>query len=369
MNRRSLLRAAGITATGTGALAAPALAQYAPQVRWRLTTSVPRSLDIIFGANELVSRYVSEATDGRFVIQNFAAGEIVPGLQALDAAENGTVEIAQTPLYYYVGKDPTFACFAAVPFGLNARQQNAWYWHGGGRELQESFLAKYGLVGFPGGNTGGQMGGWFRREIHALDDLKGLKFRIGGLAGEVMARLGAVPQQIAPADIYSALDKGTIDACEWIGPYDDEKLGFVKVAPYYYYPGWWDGGTVVNLVVNRGKWLELPASYKAVFEAAVGFANADMLAKYDARNPAALRRLVAAGAVLRPFPRSFIDAAFTETNALYAELGARHPDFGDILDALLRFRDEDYLWWQVGEYPYDTMMITHTHGSRLRNDK
>ncbi|MFT0859501.1 TRAP transporter substrate-binding protein [Ancylobacter sp. G4_0304] len=356
MKRRDLLRSAALAAPAA-ALAAPAIAQSAPEVRWRLTSSVPKVLDTIFGANELVSKYVSEATDGRFVIQNFAAGEIVPGLQALDAVQNGTVELAQTPLYYYVGKDPTFACFTTMPFGLNARMQNAWYYHGGGRELQDAFLKKYNLVGFLGGNTGTQMGGWFRREVKTLDDFKGLKFRIGGIAGQVVAKLGVVPQQIAPGDIYAALEKGTIDACEWVGPYDDEKLGFVKVAPYYYYPGWWDGGPTMNVVVNRAKWNALPKPYQAIFEAAVAYANADMLAKYDARNPAALRRLVGQGAQLRPFPQSFLDASYTATTELYAELSAKNPEFKKVLDSLLAFRNEGYLWWQVGEYPYDGYMI------------
>ena len=356
MKRRQFLRTAALAAPAT-AIAAPAVAQSAPQVRWRLTSSMPKVLDTIFGANELVSKYVSEATDGRFTIQNFAAGEIVPGLQALDAVQNGTVEVAQTPLYYYTGKDPSFACFTTTPFGLNARQQNAWFYHGGGRELQDEFLAKYNLVGFLGGNTGTQMGGWFRKEVKDLADFKGLKFRIGGIAGQVVAKLGVVPQQIAPGDIYAALEKGTIDACEWVGPYDDEKLGFVRVAPYYYYPGWWDGGPTMNVVVDRTKWNGLPRAYQAIFEAAVAYANADMLAKYDARNPAALRRLVAAGAQLKPFPQSFLDASWTAANELFAEIGAKNAGFKKIMDSLIAFRNEEYLWWQVGEYPYDAYMI------------
>ncbi len=272
MKRRDLIRSAGLglaaTTLAAQSVSSPAIAQSAPDIRWRLTSSVPKVLDAIFGANELVAKYVSEATDGRFTIQSFAAGEIVPGLQALDAVQNGTVEMAQTPLYYYLGKDPSFACFTAMPFGLNARQQNAWFYHGGGRELQDEFLAKYGVVGFLGGNTGTQMGGWFRREVKDVADFKGLKFRIGGIAGQVVAKLGVVPQQIAPGDIYAALEKGTIDACEWVGPYDDEKLGFVRVAPYYYYPGWWDGGPTMHFVVNQAKWNALPKAYQAIFEAA-----------------------------------------------------------------------------------------------------
>ncbi|MBS7541294.1 TRAP transporter substrate-binding protein [Ancylobacter lacus] len=356
MKRRDLLGAAGLALAG-GAVAAPAVAQSQPEVRWRLTSSVPRVLDTIWGANELMAQYLSEATDGRFSLQIFAAGEVVPGLQALDAVQNGTVEVAQTPLYYYIGKDPTFACFTAMPFGLNARQQNAWFYQGGGRALQDEFLAKYGVIGLLGGNTGTQMGGWFRREMKETTDFRGLKFRIGGIAGRVMAKLGAVPQQIAPGDVYAALEKGTIDACEWVGPYDDEKLGFVRVAPYYYYPGWWDGGPTMHVVVNKAKWEGLPKAYRALFEAAAAYANADMLAKYDARNPAALRRLVAQGAQLRAFPQGFMDDAYTATTQLYAEISAENAGFRKVVEAMLAFRNEEYLWWQVGEYPYDGYMI------------
>ncbi len=196
--------------------------------------------------------------------------------------------MGHTCSYYYFGKDPTFAIGTALPFGLNARQMNAWLYHGQGNELLNEFYAKHNLYGMPAGNTGVQMGGWFRKEIKTVQDLQGLKMRIAGLAGMVLAKLGAVPQQIPGGDIYPALERGTIDAAEWVGPYDDEKLGFAKVAPYYYYPGFWEGGPAIHLFINQGKWKELPKAYQSILTAAAGYANADMLAKYDARNPAAL---------------------------------------------------------------------------------
>ncbi|WP_373878609.1 TRAP transporter substrate-binding protein [Ancylobacter defluvii] len=363
MERRALLKGAGIaTATaaatlGAPVLAAPALAQTAPRVRWRLTTSYSKALPTLFGASELLAKYVKEATDGAFQIDVFAPGEIVPGLQAFDAVQNGTVELAQTALYYYIGKDPSFAPFTTMPFGLNARMQTAWMYHGGGLELQDKFLAKYGVVGFVGGNTGAQMGGWFRKEIKSLDDIRGLKMRLPGLAGQVMAKLGLVPQNIASGDIYPALEKGTIDAAEFVGPYDDEKLGFVRVAPYYYYPGWWEGGPTIHFIANDKAWQKLPASYQAVFKAASAYANADMLAKYDAGNPAALRRLVAQGAQLRAFPIEVMDAAYKINTELMAEISAKNEAFKEIYGSMLAFRNEGYLWWQVGEYPYDGYMI------------
>ena len=307
MDRRSFIKKAGVAGMGGAAatvLAAPAIAQSNPKVNWRLASSFPKSLDTIYGGAEVLSKYVSEATDGNFQIQVFAAGEIVPGLQAADAAAAGTVEAAHTVSYYYWGKDPVWALGAAVPFALNARGMNAWQYHGGGIDLFNEFLATQGLVGFPGGNTGVQMGGWFRKEIKTVADMQGLKMRIGGFAGKVMERLGVVPQQIPGGDIYPALEKGTIDAAEWVGPYDDEKLGFYKVAPYYYYPGWWEGGAAIHFFINKTKWAELPKTYQAILSSAAALANVDMQAKYDARNPAALKRLVQAGAQLRPFPKS-----------------------------------------------------------------
>ncbi|MBS7541295.1 TRAP transporter substrate-binding protein [Ancylobacter lacus] len=360
--RRSLLRGAGLAAAAT-VVASPAIAQSAPKLRWRLTSSYPKSLDTIYGSSVLLAKYVSEATDGQFQIDVFAPGELVPGLQAFDAVQNGTVELAQTALYYYIGKDPSFAPFTTLPFGLNARQQTAWLYHGGGLKLQNDFLAKYDVIGFAGGNTGAQMGGWFRKEIKGLDDLKGLKMRLPGLAGQVLARHGLVPQNLAGGDIYPALEKGTIDAAEFVGPVDDEKLGFVRVAPYYYYPGWWEGGPTIHFIVGLKAWNALPKSYQAVFTAASAYANADMLAKYDAGNPPALRRLVAAGAQLRAFPAPVMDAAYATTAELLGGIAASNAGFKAIYDSMLAFRNEEYLWWQVGEYPYDGYMIR----ARTRN--
>jgi len=360
MKRREFLKAAG-TGLATSAIAAPAIAQSMPEVKWRLTMSWPKSLDTLYGACETLSKYVSEATDRKFQIQIFAGGEIVPPLQALDAASNGTVEMCHTAVYYYVGKDPTFALFCAVPFGLNTRQQNAWFYDGDGLKLMNEFTKKYNVVNFVGGNTGAQMGGWFRKEIKEVADFNGLKYRIGGFAGQVLQKLGVVPQQIAGGDIYPALEKGTIDAAEWVGPYDDEKLGFHKVAKFYYYPGWWEGGTAQHFMVNSAKWNELPKSYQAIVTAAAGYANVEETGRYDARNPLALKRLVAAGAQLRPFSQPIMEASYKAANEVYATTSAANADFKKVYENMLAFRNEEYLWWQVAEYSYDTFMV------RMRN--
>src|SRR6266511_4640096 len=356
MKRRQFIQAAGVGLAAT-ALAKPAIAQSMPEIKWRLTSSFPKSLDTLYGAAESFSKYVGEATDNKFQVQIFAAGEIVPGLQAADAVGSGTVEACHTATYYYIGKDPTFALFCAVPFGLNGRQQNAWFYDGDGLKLMNEFTKKYNLYNLVGGNTGAQMGGWFRKEIKEVADLNGLKFRIGGFAGKVLAKLGVVAQQLAGGDIYPALEKGTIDAAEWVGPYDDEKLGFHKVAQYYYYPGWWEGGPVLHNFINIDKWNQLPPAYKSLVKTASSMANEWMQAKYDAGNPPALKRLVAAGAQLRPFPQPVMDASLKAALELYAEVSKSNADFKKVWEAMLAFRNDQYLWWQVAELTYDSYLV------------
>src|SRR3978361_2307639 len=291
MKRRDFLKVSAAGAAAT-AVASTAIAQSSPEIKWRLTSSFPKSLDTIYGGAEQLAKYVAEMTDNKFQIQVFAAGEVVPGLQALDATANNTVEMCHTVSYYYVGKDPTFAIYASVPFGLNARQQNSWWYQGGGMELGNEFYKKSSVIGWPCGNTGTQMGGWFRKEIKTVADLSGLKFRIGGIAGEGLAKLGVIPQQIGGGDIYPALEKGTIDAAEWVGPYDDEKLGFNKVAPHYYYPGWWEGGPMLLAIVNLDRWNALPKAYQSIIEQAGHTANNWMMAKYDQLNPPSMKKLL-----------------------------------------------------------------------------
>src|SRR5947207_15003234 len=306
MRRRAFIATGGIGLAGA-ALAAPAIAQTQPEIKWRLASSFPKSLDTLYGAAEYLSKRVAEATDDKFQIRVFAAGEIVPAFQVLDAVQNNTVEIGHSASYYYVGKDPTFAFDCTVPFGMNARQMNAWMTHGGGLELLRNFFKDYNVYNIPAGNTGAQMGGWYRKEIKTVDDLKGLKFRIGsGMAGAILAKLGVVPQTIPGGDIYPALEKGTIDAAEWVGPYDDEKLGFYKIAKYYYTPGWWEGQAQLSAYVNLGEWQKLPKSYQAILTAACADAEGWMIGKYDTDNVAAMRRLIAGGAQPRSFSKAIL---------------------------------------------------------------
>ena len=357
MRRRSLIAGGGVGLVGA-ALAAPAIAQSQPEIKWRLAASWPKSLDTIYGGAEYLAKRVAEMTDNKFQIRTFAGGEIVPALQVLDAVQNNTVEMGHTASYYYVGKDMTFGFDCTVPFGMNARQQNAWMTHGGGLEPLRTFFKDYNVYNIPAGNTGAQMGGWYRKEIKTVDDLKGLKFRIGsGMAGAMLAKLGVVPQTIPGGDIYPALEKGTIDAAEWVGPYDDEKLGFVKIAKYYYYPGWWEGGAQNANMINLDKWNALPPAYQSIIRSCSALQHEWELAKYDANNPEALKRLVSQGAQLRPFPPAVMEASLSAALELYREISADNALFKKVWESTLAFRNDQYLWWQIAEYAYDTYLI------------
>ncbi|PZP48224.1 MAG: ABC transporter substrate-binding protein [Azospirillum brasilense] len=362
MDRRKFLAGAGpalaLPAVAATGLSAPALAQSAPEIRWRCASSFPKSLDTIYGAADFMSKRVAALTEGRFRITVFAAGEIVPGLAVADAVQNNTVECAHTASYYFVGKDPTFALDATIPFGMNTRQTNAWLHAGGGREVLREFFDGYNMVSIPTGSTGAQMGGWFRKEIKTVADLNGLKMRIAGIAGNMLQKLGVVPQQIAGGDIYPALERGTIDAAEWIGPYDDEKLGFNRVAPFYYYPGFWEGGLNLSLYVGKARYEELPQAYKDALESACRDATMETMAKYDMQNPQALRRLVAGGAQLRPFPREVMQAAYKSAFELYDEISASNPRFKKVYDHFRTFRDTQLQWFRVAENTYDNFVYS-----------
>src|SRR5438552_6996361 len=299
MERRSFIRQTGLAGVLAAGMA-PAVVHAQANIRWRLASSFPRSLDTIFGGAEVFAKKVSDLSSGKFQISTHAGGELMPPFGVVDGVQGGTVEVAHTAPYYFFGKDEVFALGCAIPFGLNSRQMTAWMYEGNGLKLMREFYAKYNIINFPGGNTGAQMGGWFRKEIKTLKDLKGVKMRIGGFGGKVLERIGGVPQNIPGGEIYQALEKGTIDAAEWVGPYDDQKLGFNKVAPFYYYPGWWEGGPELDFVINTKAYEGLSSENKAIIDSASASAHAFMQARYDAVNPLALKQLVGSGTKLRP---------------------------------------------------------------------
>jgi TRAP-type mannitol/chloroaromatic compound transport system substrate-binding protein len=353
MDRRSLITHAGIAGV-LAAGAAPAVHAQAA-VRWRLASSFPKSLPTIFGSAEKFSETVKALSGGKFEISVHPAGELVPPFGVVDALQNSTIEMAQTASYYFTGKDPVFAFGCAVPFGLTARHMDAWMEHGNGRKHMDAFYAQYNIASMSAGNTGTQMGGWYRKEIKTVADLKGLKMRMGGgLFGEAMAKLGVVSQNMPAGEVYQALEKGTLDATEFVGPFDDERLGFHKVAKNYYYPGWWEGGAELEFFINKKAFDALSAENKAIVRAAGAVAARDMTAKYDAQNPAALRRLVAAGTKLRAFDKAIMDAGYKASMEVFAEHEAKSPEFKKIHQDMRAFQRDQVLWSKFSEWRYDS---------------
>ncbi len=338
------------TAEGQGS--APAV-QTQPNVRWRLASSFARSLDTIFGAAEVLADRVSQLTGGRFVIRVYSGGEIVPSFEVLEAVQKGAVHMGHSASYYYIGKNPALAFDCTVPFGLTARQHMAWVYQAEGLDLLRELFADFNIINFPGGNTGTQMGGWFNREINSLQDLRGLKMRIPGMGGRVMDQLGVTVQQISSGEIYSALERGAIDAAEWVGPYDDEKLGFYKVVDHYYYPGWWEPGPALTFYVNRDAWDKLPVDYQNILEVATAEAGLTMMTRYDARNPAALQRLLDHGVQLHPFPDDVMQAA-REAAAELLESPTSDPGYAKIFTAFKKWREDSYRWFGTAEQAYTT---------------
>ena len=380
MDRRSII--AGTGAVGVAGLlaacgpreqaAAPAAAPAAPAVitgetvRWRLASTFPRALSTIWGAADVFAKAVSDATGGRFQVSTHPAGELVPAMGVFDAAQAGTIECAHTATYFFFGKDDALALAnGGISFGLNGRQMTSWFYEGNGLALSRELLDTFNLVNFACGNTGVQMGGWFRREIRSPADLQGMRFRAGGFAGRVLERLGVVPLAMPAGEIYQALERGTVDGAEFVGPYDDEKLGFHRVAPFYYSPGFWEAGTQLDLLINKTAFNALSPEYKAIVHNAAAFAHTTMLARYDALNPAALKRLVAGGTRLLPFPRSVMDAAFRAAHELYAELNATNPRWKKIYDDQIAFRRDQVLWHGLAEASFDSYMQLQGRNNRL----
>ena len=367
--RRRLLGAAAVASTA-GVLASCRIRRAdevkagsaLPLVRWRMATSWPHSLDTIFGGAETISRRVREMSAGRFLIQPFAAGELVPGLEVLEAVQNGSVECGHTASYYYLGKNPALAFGTAVPFGLTAQQQNAWLFAGGGLEAIDRLYSDFGVRSFPAGNTGAQMGGWFKRPLEGLASLQGLKMRIPGLGGKVMAALGVNVQVLPGGEIFLALDRGAIDAAEWTGPYDDEKLGLNKAARYYYYPGWWEPGPTLTALVNLQAWSRLPSEYQAMFAAASQEANGLMLSRYDALNATVLQRLIKGGTQLKFYGEPILQAAREATDQILAD-SAGDATFKRVYEQWRSFRQDVFAWNRVNEFSYARFAFGEAKGA------
>ncbi|WP_103018882.1 TRAP transporter substrate-binding protein [Salinibacter altiplanensis] len=356
--RKALLGAAGaglLTGCGDGESSASDGApnvQTNPQVRWRLASSFSRSLDTIYGAAEVLSERLKALTDGNFEILTYPGGELVPPLEVLGSVRNRTVEMGHSASYYFIGKNPALAFDCTVPFGLTARQYNAWVYSGGGMDLLRDLFADFNILNLPGGNTGTQMGGWFNVEVGSLSDMNGLKMRIPGMGGSVMSEMGVNTQVLPSGEIYPSLERGAIDAAEWVGPYDDEKLGFQEVAQYYYYPGWWEPGPALTFYVNRDAYDELPTQYQEALKTAAAEANVRMMAQYDHKNPAALDRLLDEGTTLRRFPDEVMGRAQEITTQILEDKASGNGQYRKIYEAYKDAREDAYRWFGTAEMGY-----------------
>ncbi|MBD2111466.1 MULTISPECIES: TRAP transporter substrate-binding protein [Cyanophyceae] len=371
MKRRQLVKtttwgvAAATTAsmaacTGASSPVAEGTAEDLPQIDWQMATSWPAALDTILGGAQTFADRVSTMSGGRFTISPRSAGEIAPPLEVLNVVSQGAVPCGHTASYYYVGRSPVMGFGASLPFGLTPQQQNAWLYEGGGLDkLQEFYARQFNVIQFPAGNTGAQMGGWFRREIASVSDLAGLKMRIPGLGGQVMSRLGVTVQTLPGGEIFQALQTGAIDAAEWVGPYDDEKLGLNKVAQYYYYPGWWEPGSTLEVQINLDQWNQLPEVYQQIVRAAAFEANMEMLSRYETRNNEALQRLVDDGVQLREYSAEIMTAAQEATFDLYDEFAANDADFKAIYDDWRGFRDRIYAWSQLNQGAFERFVYSN----------
>ena len=371
VNRRDFARTALLGAAGASFLSgcggeesasggdAPNV-QTQPQVRWRLASSFSRSLDTIYGAAEIMADRVSEITNGKFQIRSYPGGELVPALEVLSNVQSGTVQMGHSASYYFIGSNPALAFDATVPFGMTARQYNGWMYEGGGLELMREVFADFNVRNFPGGNTGMQMGGWFRTEVTSLDDMQGLKMRIPGLGGQVMNEMGVNTQVLPSGEIYPSLERGAIDAAEWVGPYDDEKLGFHEVAQYYYYPGWWEPGPALTFYVNQDAWEELPSTYQSALQAACAEANVRMLAQYDYKNPAALDRLLEKDITLRRFPDAVMSRAQEVTTQILEDNATGNGQYREIYEAYKQARADAYRWFGTAETAYSDFAFPRT---------
>lgn len=355
MKRRHVI-AAGSAAALVACAPKPqgaATTQSQQRFQWKMVTSWPPNFPGLGTSVVRLGEMLDKASGGRLTIKIYGGNELIPPFEVFDAVSRGTAEMGHSGAYYWKGKSEATPFFCAVPFGLNAQEMNGWLYHGGGLELWRELYAKFGLVPFPCGNTGVQMAGWFNREITSVDDLKGLKMRIPGLGGEVMARLGVVPVNIPGGEIFTALQQGAIDAAEWVGPYNDLAFGLYRAAKYCYYPGWQEPGPTLECMVNNAAFEALPDDLKAILETCCRAINDDMLAEYTARNQDALKQLVETHKVeFRRLPDSVLAALREQSDAVLAELAAKDAFAKRVHDSFVAYRDRVRTWSSVSELPF-----------------
>ncbi|MFQ5708388.1 MAG: TRAP transporter substrate-binding protein [bacterium] len=320
---------------------------------WRMVTTWPPHFYVMGEGADMMAQWIDEMSDGRLKIQVYGGGELVPPLEAFDAVSQGVAEMSHGVAYYWAGKVPAAQFFAAVPFGMNAQQMNAWLYSGGALKLWEELYEPFNLIPMPAGNTGMQMGGWFNKEINTVDDLKGLRMRIPGLGAQVIARAGGSAILTAGGEIFTNLERGVIDATEWVGPYHDYWMGFYKVAKYYYYPGWHEPGPVLELTVNKNAWDKLPRDLQTIIRSAAARANMWMLSEFESKNNTYLQKLIHEHHVeVRPFPAEVLSALKHYADEVIAEMVAKDPQSKKIYESFSAFRKSVTSWAEVSEKVY-----------------
>ncbi len=364
MKRRDFLKTAAVgSVVAGGALAgcnrqaddagaAPAI-QTQKTFRWKMVTTWPKNFPGLGTGAEFLAKAITEMSGGRLEVKVYGAGELVPAFEIFDAVSRGAAQMGHGSAYYWKGKNPALQFFSTMPFGMTADEMNGWLYHGGGMALWEEAYAEYGLVPMAAGNTGVQMAGWFNREIRSLDDLRGLKMRIPGLGGEVLKRAGGTPVNLPGGELFTALQTGTIDATEWVGPYNDLAFGLYKAAKYYYYPGWHEPGTTLECFVNKAAFDALPRDLRQIVRMAARAANLDMLSEYMARNNDALETLVDEHHVqVRRLPDDVIGELRRLSAEVVAEEAAKSPQATKIYQAYRGFLDKVVRWDDISERTY-----------------
>ncbi|UCC55842.1 MAG: TRAP transporter substrate-binding protein DctP [Gammaproteobacteria bacterium] len=363
MKRRDFLGTAGGALLVGGALSGcqqpetdlPAVPAPTAQkvIHWKLVTTWPKNFPGLgTGANNL-ARLINEMSGGRLQVKVYGAGELVPPMEVFGAVTQGTAEMGHGAAYYWKGKSEAAQFFAAVPFGLTAQEMNAWLLYGGGMELWREVYEPFGVIPVAAGNSGVQMAGWFKHEINSVEDLRGLKMRIPGLGGEVLSRAGGVPVGTPPVEIFTSLQRGAIDATEWVGPYNDLAFGLYKAAQYYYYPGWHEPGTTLEALVNRAAFDALPADLQHIVINACHVVNGDMLAEYTARNNAALKTLVEEhGVDVRRLPDEVLERLRELSHEVVSEIAAKDPLSGRVYDSFTQFSEQVIAWNDISERAY-----------------
>ena len=358
MKRRQFLKAS-LLASPAVILSGSVSAHSGSKQTWIMSSAFPETLDALFGTSQFICKTVAEMTNERFTLQLFKPGAITRTKDALNAVSQGVIDMVHSCGHYYTAQNPAFALMSSIPFGLNARQFNAWLYNGKGLNLLNSFHEKHNLIAFPAGNAGPVMGGWYKREIKTIDDFKDLKIHTSGLTFEIMNRLGASSQSFEINEIFGELERGTIEASESMGPYNDEKIGFSRIAPYYYYPGWMSGCLNTAVYINKEKWDGLSHPYQEALEIACRQAQSQMLAQYDNLNPSTINRLISAGARFSHFSPEILQACHLTARNYYADIGVRNEDFRNIFSPMQAFRDEAYSWQQISDFSYDQFMLRH----------